>query len=99
MAEFSVNPQALASKKEQLQNLNEQLKAKRSELEAANNNLSGMWEGEARTAFEQAIRTDLSKIDEFIRLIQQYCTALDEIISKYVSAETRNTDTAVTRTY
>ena len=99
MAEFSVNPQALAAKKEQLQNLNEQLKAKRSELEATNNNLSGMWEGDARNAFEQAVRTDLAKIDEFIRLIQQYCTALEEIVSKYVAAETRNTDTAVTRTY
>jgi WXG100 family type VII secretion target len=99
MAEFSVNPQALAAKKEQLQNLNEQLKAKRSELEAANNNLSGMWEGDARNAFEQAVRTDLAKIDEFIRLIQQYCTAMEEIVSKYVAAETRNTDTAVTRTY
>ncbi len=99
MAEFSVNPQALKSKREQLSAQNEQLKARRNELEATNNSLSSMWEGDARNAFEQAVRTDLAKIDEFIQLIQQYCMALDDIISKYVEAEARNTDTATTRTY
>lgn len=99
MAEFSVNPTALKNKKQELEARNEQLKAKRSELEAANNNLKSMWEGDARNAFDQAVRTDLAKIDEFIRLIQQYCTALDDIINKYVTAENRNTNTASTRTY
>ena len=93
MAEFSVNPQVLKSKREQLSAQNEQLKAKK------NDSLSGMWEGDARNAFEQAVRTDLAKIEEFIQLIQQYCVALDEIVSKYVEAESRNTDTATTRTY
>lgn len=99
MADFSVNPQALKAKRDQLFEQNQQLMTKRNDLEARNNAMNGMWEGDARTAFDNAVRQDLAKIDEFINLIKLYCQSLDEIISKYVDAEQRNTDTATQRTY
>ena len=51
------------------------------------------------TAFDNAVRQDLAKIDEFINLIKLYCQALDEIITKYVDSEQRNLDVATQRTY
>ena len=99
MAEFMVNFPALKSKRDQLQSLNEQLKNKRTELESVNGNLRTMWEGDSQKAFDNAVMTDISKIDEFIALINEYCQAIDEIIAGYTRAEQQNTDTATTRTY
>ena len=99
MAEFMVNFPALKSKREQLQSLNDQLKTKRNELETVNGNLRTMWEGDSQVAFDNAVKTDIIKIDEFITLINDYCRAIDEIITGYMRAEQQNLDTATTRTY
>lgn len=99
MAEFMVNPEQLRHKMEELQAQNEQLKAKKGELQAVDAQLATMWEGDAQKAFDNAVKQDLAKIDEFIALINEYCRALSEIIAKYADAENRNIDTATTRTY
>jgi uncharacterized protein YukE len=58
-----------------------------------------MWEGDAKNAFEKAFRSDRGQMDNFYSLINQYCTALDNIAAKYETAEQRNINTATTRSY
>jgi WXG100 family type VII secretion target len=99
MAAFQVTAGQLRAKANELRQMNRQFKSQLGNLDSQERSLNGMWEGEAKNAFERAFRSDRGQMDNFHNLIEQYCTALDNIAAKYEAAERRNINTATTRTY
>lgn len=99
MSAFTVTSSQIKTKASELRSLNGQFKAQCGNLEATEGTLNSQWEGEANTAFHNAFLTDKGKFEDFYKLIENYCVALDEIAAKYETAEAKNTDTAARRTY
>lgn len=97
MAMFRVATAQLKAKAEELTGLNNNLKTNISELESCEQNLSGMWEGQAKDAFHQAFHNDKVQMTNFTTLIEKYVYTLLNSIAKYEQAENLNTETASTR--
>ena len=99
MGLIQVSASELKVKAGELRNLNSQFKTQVGNLESQEQALIGMWEGEARDAFNVAFNNDKTQMDNFYNLIEQYCVALENIAAKYEMAEAQNLSTASTRTY
>lgn len=99
MGLIQVSAAELKAKAGELRNLNSQFKTQVGNLESQEQTLVGMWEGEARDAFNNAFNNDKAQMDNFYNLIEQYCVALENIAAKYDMAEAQNVSTAATRTY
>ena len=96
---FIATPAQLRAKAEELAALNNSFKTNVSELEAEEQNLMGMWEGQAKEAFHQAFSSDKIQMTNFSTLIEKYVASLITIAAKYEEAERINTDTATARKY
>lgn len=99
MASFITTPAQLRAKAEELSSLNNSFKMNVSELEAEEQNLMGMWEGQAKEAFHQAFSSDKIQMTNFSTLIEKYVASLITIAAKYEEAERINTETATARKY
>lgn len=99
MGLIRVTATELKSKAETLTTLNNTLKTNVSELEATEQNLNSMWEGEAKDAFHQAFHNDKVQMNNFSMLIEKYVASLLTIAAKYEQAENVNVGTATTRNY
>ncbi len=99
MASFITTPAQLRAKAEELSSLNNSFKMNVSELEAEEQNLMGMWEGQAKEAFHQAFSSDKIQMTNFSTLIEKYVASLLTIAAKYEEAERINTETATARKY
>lgn len=99
MGLIQVSAAELKAKANELRNLNSQFKTQVGNLESQEQALIGMWEGEARDAFNTAFNNDKTQMDNFYNLIEQYCVALENIAAKYEMAESQNVSTAAARTY
>lgn len=99
MAGFEVTVSELKAKATELRDLNAQFKTQVGNLESQEGSLCSMWEGEAKSAFDKAFKSDKSQMDNFYNLIEQYCVALENIAAKYDLAESQNVSTAQTRSY
>lgn len=99
MGLIQVSAAELKAKAGELRNLNSQFKSQVGSLESQELTLIGMWEGEARDAFNNAFNNDKAQMDNFYNLIEQYCVALENIAAKYEMAESQNVSTAAARTY
>lgn len=96
---FIATPAQLRAKAEELAALNNSFKTNVSELEAEEQNLMGMWEGQAKEAFHQAFSSDKIQMTNFSTLIEKYVASLLTIAAKYEEAERINTETATARKY
>ncbi len=99
MAEFRVSAAQLRAKADELSNLNSSYKTNVSELEGCEQNLMGMWDGEAKDRFHTEFNKDKSQMTAFSALIDKYVAALLEIAAKYEKAEAQALELASTRTY
>ena len=99
MALIRVTAAQLRAKAEELTSLNNSLKTNADELEACEQNLAGMWEGQARDTFHQAFRNDRIQMSNFSTLVEKYVYTLLNIAAKYEQAENLNAETAATRKY
>ena len=99
MAEIMVTASELKSKAGTLKEYNSRFKAQVGNLESQEGRLVGMWEGEARNAFDKAFKSDKAQFDNFYNLIEQYVATLELIAAKYAQAEAQNVSTASTRSY
>lgn len=99
MAQIQVTASELKAKAGELRELNNKFKSSTGNLESQEGELVGMWEGEARNAFDKAFKSDKAQFDNFYNLIEQYCSAIELIASKYSMAEAQNVSTASSRTY
>ncbi len=99
MGLIRVSTTELKNRAEELTTLNTTLRTNVSDLEATEQNLASMWDGEAKDAFHQAFHNDKVQMDNFARLIDEYVARLLTIAAKYETAENTNLETASTRTY
>ena len=87
MAEFSVKPAELAAKASELRSLNEQLRVKCSNYAEKGNALSASFEGDTASAFFKEINNNSAKMNDFIALVEQYCTTMEEDAKSYAKAD------------
>lgn len=99
MAQFGVDLAKLRTALESLQTERKNLTTKVTELQTSEKTLSGKWEGDAKTSFESAFNSDVKYMNSFVTLVQQYESALQQVIAAYEAAEAANVSTATTRTY
>ena len=99
MAEIRVSASELKTKAATLRDYNSKFKAQVGSLESQEGNLIGMWEGEARNAFDKAFKNDKLQFDNFYNLIEEYAATLEVIAAKYAQAEAQNVSIASQRTY
>ena len=97
MAEIRVTPSELRSKADELEQLNRQFQQEVTSMVGYEQELSGMWEGEAQKAFRKAFNDDKQKMDLVAQNIEKYVQALRADAQKYEEAEQRNIGIATTR--
>lgn len=99
MSKYTVTASEMQNAINDLNASNNEFKSRVNELEAEQQNLAGMWQGDANTAFNNAFQNDKSQWATFANLIDQYVETLSTILQTYQTAESTNTETARTRTY
>ena len=99
MALIRVSANELRARAEQLNEMNNTLKAKIEEFSASSDALAAQWEGEARDAFANACTQDKAQMDNFVQVIQQFYQALIAMAQAYENAESKNLEIASNRTY
>ena len=99
MAEFKVTSSQLISKANELKQLNNQFKTAVSDMTSTESSLMGMWDGDSKEAFHKAYTSDKNQMDVFYQTIEKYCEALEASAKKYDEAESKNVQTATTRSY
>ena len=99
MSFFQVTPRELRNRAGRVSELNNQFRAKATELTEQEKALCSMWEGGAKDTFHQAFTRDRQQMDVFYQLISQYVQALLEIAVRYEQAEARNREIASARNY
>lgn len=97
--QFQVTFAELTAAADQIAADNEQFRARVSEMEGYRAELAGMWEGEANTAFNNALTQDQEKWTSFSTLIDQYSQALRQVAQTLQQAEAESTQIAASRTY
>lgn len=94
-----VTSEQLIAKANELKELNDRFKTTISELEASENTLRGMWEGEANNAFHNAFESDKIQMTNFYNAVTIYVYKLLEIAQRYARIEATNVSISSTRTY
>lgn len=99
MAIIYLESSSLNEKANELEALNDRLLSIIENLNDYEENLSSMWEGDAKEAFRTAYRSDAIQMKNFYNAVFLYVVQLRLIIQRYRQCEMINTQTAVTRTY
>lgn len=99
MAEILTNSADLRAKAATLEQLNQNFKSAVNQLEATEQNLMGMWDGDAKTAFNTAFVRDKVQMDNFYNAVSQYVQAIEQMAANYDAAEATNVSTGNTRNY
>ncbi len=98
MAQIMVTPAELKTAASTLREYNRNFRSLVENLEIIEGELNTSWEGEAKQTFHQAFNNDKAFFNAFASLIDNYCQTLESIATQYENAETKNLDTATTRT-
>ena len=99
MALIRVTASQVRSTANSLRELNQQFNSQVQNLQASEESLNGMWDGQANDAFHAAFMSDKEYMTQFYNLINKYCEALDSIATEYENAENINLDTATRRSF
>lgn len=99
MGIIQVTAGQLRQEAERMGQLNNQFKNQILLLEAKEQNLGTMWEGQAKDTFRGAFLRDKGHMEEFCQLIGRYTQALHQIAAKYEQAERKNMEIAASRNY
>ena len=90
MSDYRVNPADMARILNELNADNEKLAGKIEQLRQLQSQLTGIWEGEADRAFQTTMTNDISTLESYHELMQQFCLALQDIGTMYVDTEFDN---------
>ena len=99
MAAFSVTTAEMTKKISDLRAKNQSLKQQVSKMTESKDELNTTWAGNAKKNFSSAVESDAVQMNNFSSLIEQYCAALETIISRYETTEANNASTVAKRTY
>ncbi|MCI9612117.1 MAG: WXG100 family type VII secretion target [Eubacterium sp.] len=97
--QFTVTTAQLNQKAGELRANNRNLTTQIENLRGQQRALNGMWEGDARQAFDKAFNQDVQQMQNFYKEIENYVVKLTEIAKTYEQAEAKNLETAHVRTY
>lgn len=97
MAEIKVTSSELRKKADDLEQYNRKFRQEVEKMVGYEQELAGMWEGDAQKAFRKAFNDDKLKMDRFALNIDKYVLALREDAQKYDEAEAKTTNIATTR--
>lgn len=87
MALIRISPAQARAKASELRNLNAQFKAKTGALEASEGVLAAKWDGDAKKAYHNSFMIDKANMDEFYKIIEQYCVTLENIAARMENAD------------
>ena len=82
MGAFSVTSSEMTKRTTELRSKNQSLKKQITKLRDSKEALNSTWDGSAKKAFSSAVESDVSQMTNFSNLIEQYCSALDNLIMK-----------------
>ena len=99
MALIRVTASQVRSSANSLRELNQQFNSQVQNLQASEESLNGMWDGQANDAFHAAFMSDKEYMTQFYNLINKYCEALDSIATVIENAGSINLDTATKRSF
>ena len=99
MAAFSVTTAEMTKKISDLRAKNQSLKQQVSKMKESKDELNTTWDGNTKKNFSSAVESDAVQMNNFSSLIEQYCAALETIISRYETTEANNASTVAKRTY
>ena len=99
MSEITTTISTLRAKADELRELNAVFKGQREELMSTQEALNGMWEGEAKTTFDNAFKSDMIQFQNFYNAIAAYAEAMEDIANNYCMMEARNIELARERCY
>ena len=97
--QYVVTSAQLTQVQYQLTTYNDEFLRRVSDLEKLQQQLKGMWQGDANNAFDAAFNNDKQQWTKFAALMKQYIEALGKIAAAYDKAESTNVETAKKRTY
>ena len=97
MAEIKVTPQQLKEKANDLESYNRKFRSEVEKMVGYEEQLAGMWEGEAQKAFRKAFNDDRLKMEQFALNIDTYVLALREDAQRSATAENTATNIATAR--
>lgn len=99
MAKYEVTVAQLKQAQTELSSHNEQFLQRVNDLEAKQQELKAMWQGDANNAFDKVFNEDKDKWRTFAQLIAKYIEALEQIVARYEKGEAANVETARKRSY
>ncbi len=99
MAQFTVTTALLNQKAGELRSSNRNLTTQINNLKSQHAALNGMWEGDAKQAFDKAFNQDIQQMQNFYTEIEHYIAKLAEVAKNYEQAEAKNVEIAHVRTY
>lgn len=97
MAEIRVTISELKAKAETLREYNTQFKGQIDGLKTEEETVCSMWEGEAKTKFDNQFKENYEKFVKFYELVNTYCEGMIQIANKYSEAEDYNVSIAGTQ--
>ena len=99
MGQITVTQSEIETTIQALEKANDELMNQITQLSNDEKQLCGQWEGDAKQQFDAQFNSDIKQMNAFYDLINRFCTALRNILNKYVESENKNVTTAETRTY
>lgn len=97
--QFTVTPAQLNQKAGELRQNNRNLTTQIENLRNQHSALNGMWEGDAKNAFDKAFNHDIQQMKDFYNEIEKYVEKLGEVAKNYEQAEAKAVEIGHTRTY
>ncbi len=98
-SQFTVTPSSLRQKASDLRSSNRSFTTDLNNLRNQKHALDGMWDGDAKQAFDRAFNHDIQQMQEFYNAVEDYVRKLDEIARNYEQTERRNVSVGETRVY
>lgn len=90
MSDYKVNPMDVGQVLKVLSDHNNTLQTKIEEMKSLRDQLTVIWEGEAKDTFDQTMVNDLNALDSYHSLMQNFCNTLNDINQDYVTTEQNN---------
>ena len=97
MGQFIVTAAEVKKAMNELKKANADLKKQIDDLQSKEQALASQWEGDAQKAFRAEFNKDKSKMENFYKEIEKYCSALDNIAKQYETTESKNVEIAKSR--
>lgn len=97
MAMVRITAAQVRQKVSELRNLDSQFKAKADSLSASEESIAAKWDGDAKAAFRNSFQKDRVNMDNFYKVIEQYCATLENIANRMEQADANSAQIAAQR--